>query len=65
MADLGSGAGFPGLVLAEMLRDRPAVTLFEATAKKCDFLKAAAAAHGACGVTIRNQRMEDVASASL
>jgi len=33
IADLGSGAGFPGLVLAEMLRDKTAVTLFEATAR--------------------------------
>lgn len=58
IADLGSGAGFPGLVLAEMLRDRAAVTLFEATAKKCDFLKAAAQ-RMALSVSIRNQRMED------
>ena len=31
LADLGSGAGFPGLVLAILLRDRLNVTLFEAT----------------------------------
>ncbi|MEJ1967845.1 MAG: 16S rRNA (guanine(527)-N(7))-methyltransferase RsmG [Rhizomicrobium sp.] len=42
LADLGSGAGFPGLVLAELLRGRVGVTLFEATSKKCDFLAAAA-----------------------
>jgi 16S rRNA (guanine527-N7)-methyltransferase len=60
IADLGSGAGFPGLVLAEMLRDRSAVTLFEATAKKCDFLKAAAQ-RMELSVSVRNQRMEDVA----
>src|ERR1700722_15486180 len=41
LADLGSGAGFPGLVLAELLRDRVSVTLYEATAKKCAFLIAA------------------------
>src|SRR5580698_7459 len=35
LADLGSGAGFPGLVLAELLRDKVQVSLFEATAKKC------------------------------
>src|SRR5437868_1370086 len=40
LADLGSGAGFPGLVLAELLRDRVHMTLFEATAKKCHFLEA-------------------------
>jgi 16S rRNA (guanine527-N7)-methyltransferase len=58
LADLGSGAGFPGLVLAEMLRDRLSVTLFEATAKKCAFL-AAAAERMQLGVTIRNCRIED------
>lgn len=40
LADLGSGAGFPGLVLAELLRDRVRVTLFESIAKKCAFLQA-------------------------
>jgi 16S rRNA (guanine527-N7)-methyltransferase len=58
LADLGSGAGFPGLVLAELLRGRVAVTLFEATAKKCAFLKAAAERMG-LPVTIQNARMED------
>jgi 16S rRNA (guanine527-N7)-methyltransferase len=42
LADLGSGAGFPGLVLAELLRDRVQVTLFESIAKKCAFLRAVA-----------------------
>jgi 16S rRNA (guanine527-N7)-methyltransferase len=60
LADLGSGAGFPGLVLAELLRDRVAVTLFEATAKKCAFL-AAAARRMDLAVTIENRRMEEVA----
>ena len=41
LADLGSGAGFPGLVLA-LLRPELAVTLHEATTKKCAFLQAAA-----------------------
>jgi 16S rRNA (guanine527-N7)-methyltransferase len=58
IADLGSGAGFPGLVLAEMLRDKTAVTLFEATAKKCDFLKAAAQ-RMELSVSIQHVRMED------
>src|SRR5471032_2534424 len=43
LADLGSGAGFPGLVLAA-LRPELAVTLFEATTKKCAFLAAAESA---------------------
>jgi 16S rRNA (guanine527-N7)-methyltransferase len=58
IADLGSGAGFPGLVLAEMLRDRVSVTLFEATTKKCDFLKAAAQ-RMELSVSVQNVRMED------
>jgi 16S rRNA (guanine527-N7)-methyltransferase len=58
LADLGSGAGFPGLVLAEMLRGRVAVTLYEATAKKCAFLTAAAE-RMVLPVAIRNLRTED------
>jgi len=60
LADLGSGAGFPGLVLAELLRNRVAVTLHEATAKKCAFLTTAAE-RMALPVTIVNARMEDLA----
>jgi 16S rRNA (guanine527-N7)-methyltransferase len=58
IADLGSGAGFPGLVLAELLRNRVTVTLNEATAKKCAFL-AAAAETMELKVNIENRRMED------
>jgi 16S rRNA (guanine527-N7)-methyltransferase len=44
LIDLGSGAGFPGLVLAEMLRERAGakIVLYESTQKKCRFLKAVA-----------------------
>jgi 16S rRNA (guanine527-N7)-methyltransferase len=56
LADLGSGAGFPGLVLAAMRPDL-AVTLHEATTKKCDFLKAAAD-RMALKVTVQNARIE-------
>ena len=59
LADLGSGAGFPGLVLAEMLRNRVRVTLHDATAKKCAFLAAAAQAMD-LPVAIENRRMEDI-----
>jgi 16S rRNA (guanine527-N7)-methyltransferase len=59
LADLGAGAGFPGLVLAEMLRGRIAVTLFEATTKKCAFLKAVAD-RLALPVAIENARVEDL-----
>jgi 16S rRNA (guanine527-N7)-methyltransferase len=58
LADLGSGAGFPGLVLAAILPD-VAVTLHEATTKKCAFLQEAAARMGV-GVVIENARIEDL-----
>jgi 16S rRNA (guanine527-N7)-methyltransferase len=59
LVDLGSGAGFPGLVLAELLRDRPIrIVLYEATAKKCQFLEVVAARLGIKPV-IRNARIED------
>lgn len=59
LADLGSGAGFPALVLAAM-RPGLAVTCHEATAKKCAFLHAAAE-RMALPVTIQNARIEDLA----
>ncbi|MBI1329033.1 MAG: 16S rRNA (guanine(527)-N(7))-methyltransferase RsmG [Alphaproteobacteria bacterium] len=60
LADLGSGAGFPGLVLACLLRERPGfrTALFEATGKKAAFLTAAAERMG-LAVEVRNMRMED------
>jgi 16S rRNA (guanine527-N7)-methyltransferase len=59
LADLGSGAGFPGLVLA-VLRPELKVTLYEATTKKCAFLQAAADRMG-LKAEIRNARLEDLA----
>lgn len=44
--DLGSGAGFPGLVIAIMSKIE--VDLIEANGKKCDFLRAVIAKTGAC-----------------
>jgi len=60
LIDLGSGAGFPGLVLAELLRERPGfrVVLCEATAKKCRFLEAVAQ-QLRLGVEVRQGRIED------
>ncbi|HEY0106321.1 MAG TPA: 16S rRNA (guanine(527)-N(7))-methyltransferase RsmG [Rhizomicrobium sp.] len=60
LIDLGSGAGFPGLVLAALFRDRIAVTLVEATGKKAAFL-AAAAERMRLAVDIRNARIEAIA----
>jgi 16S rRNA (guanine527-N7)-methyltransferase len=64
LVDLGSGAGFPGLVLAIMLEERSSprtpfrVILYEATRKKCEFLRAAADRTDS-RVEIRNARIED------
>ena len=58
LADLGSGAGFPGLVLAA-LREDIAVTLHESVGKKAAFLRAAAE-RMALPVTIENARIEDL-----
>ncbi|CAA7621115.1 Ribosomal RNA small subunit methyltransferase G [Magnetospirillum sp. SS-4] len=58
LADLGSGAGFPGLVLAVM--GAPDVHLVESDSRKCAFLREAARVTGT-GVTIHNQRIEKVA----
>jgi 16S rRNA (guanine527-N7)-methyltransferase len=59
LVDLGSGAGFPGLVLAELLRDRPGfrTVLYEATGKKARFLQEVAARLG-LKIEIRNDRIE-------
>lgn len=62
LADLGSGAGFPGLVLAAMMADRqPRVTLIESTGKKAAFLHEAASAMGLTGVTVLAERIETAA----
>ena len=58
LADLGSGAGFPGLVLAVMRPDL-VVTLHDATTKKCAFLQAGADRMGVA-VTVQNARLEDL-----
>jgi 16S rRNA (guanine527-N7)-methyltransferase len=58
LADLGSGAGFPGLVLAAILPN-VAVTLHEATTKKCAFLREAAA-RMKLQIEIENARIEDL-----
>lgn len=52
LADLGSGAGFPGLVL-KLARPEMAVTLIEARAKKAAFLEYLASALQLSGVEVR------------
>ena len=63
--DLGSGAGFPGLVLAAMLAEKDvSVTLVESTGKKAQFLSAAAAAMGLSNVTVLPERIEKLSASS-
>ena len=59
LVDLGSGAGFPALVLAIQLAERgkTRVVLYESIAKKCGFLEEVAARTG-IAVEIRNERIE-------
>ena len=57
IADLGAGAGFPGLPLAIALPDA-SVSLVESTARKCAFIDAAAAAAAATNARSVAQRAE-------
>jgi 16S rRNA (guanine527-N7)-methyltransferase len=61
--DLGSGAGFPGMVLALMLAERPGarMTLIESDQRKSAFLAEVARKTGA-PVDILSQRIEKVAT---
>jgi 16S rRNA (guanine527-N7)-methyltransferase len=58
LVDLGSGAGFPGMVLA--LLGVPGVTLIEADRRKAEFLREVARATDA-DVAVRNERIERLA----
>lgn len=61
LVDLGTGAGFPGLVLALMLRgDGVAVTLVDSDVRKCAFLREAARVTGVT-VDIATGRIENSA----
>jgi 16S rRNA (guanine527-N7)-methyltransferase len=64
--DMGSGAGFPGLVIAIQLADIPGavVHLIESDQRKCAFLREAVHATGA-QATIHPERVEAVEPASL
>ncbi len=55
--DFGSGAGFPGLVLA-ITRPDLKVSLFEADGRKCSFMKAVLRETGTTA-TVINERIED------
>jgi 16S rRNA (guanine527-N7)-methyltransferase len=59
--DLGSGGGFPGLVVAAALAERPgaSVILVESNARKCAFLREAARAMSVPAKIVQS-RLEDV-----
>ncbi len=57
LADIGSGAGFPGLPLA-IAKPGAAVSLLESNGRKCAFLKRAIAACGLTNASVVNARAE-------
>ena len=61
LADLGSGAGFPGLILAALLEDRQVpVTLIESVGKKAAFLNAAGEAMRLSNLKVIPARIESL-----
>lgn len=58
ICDLGSGAGFPGLVLA-ICYPNASITLIEANTKKCNFLNLVKEKLNLTNVTILNTRTEE------
>jgi 16S rRNA (guanine527-N7)-methyltransferase len=61
IADIGSGAGFPGLVLAVALPDAR-VDLIESVGRKCDFIQRAVEAAGIANARVINARSEELAA---
>lgn len=60
IADIGSGAGFPGLVLAVAL-PRAQVDLIESVGRKCEFIGRAIEAAGIVNARVLNARSEELA----
>lgn len=61
IADIGSGAGFPGLVLAVALPGAH-VDLIESVGRKCDFIQRAIEAAEIPNATVLNTRSEELAT---
>jgi 16S rRNA (guanine527-N7)-methyltransferase len=61
IADVGAGAGFPGLALAVALPGAQ-IDLIESIGRKCDFMRTAITAAGIANATVLNTRSEDLAS---
>lgn len=62
IADIGAGAGFPGLVLAVALPGAQ-VDLIESVGRKCEFIRRAADEADIPNATVRNLRSEEWAGA--
>lgn len=60
VAEIGSGAGFPSMVL-KLIRPDLSFDLFESVGKKCEFLHAVVDNFGLTGVNIYNLRAEEAA----
>lgn len=63
IADVGAGAGFPGLALAVALPDAR-VDLIESVSRKCEFMQRAIDAASIANATVLNTRSEDLAKAN-
>jgi 16S rRNA (guanine527-N7)-methyltransferase len=61
IADIGSGAGFPGLVLAVALPGAQ-VDLIESVGRKCDFIERAIGTAGIANARVINARSEELAA---
>jgi 16S rRNA (guanine527-N7)-methyltransferase len=61
IADIGSGAGFPGLVLAVALPGAE-VDLIESVGRKCAFIQGAIEAAGIANARVINARSEELAA---
>jgi 16S rRNA (guanine527-N7)-methyltransferase len=60
IADIGSGAGFPGFVLAVALPEAH-VDLIESVGRKCEFMHRAIEASGISNASVLNARSEELA----
>lgn len=58
MADIGSGAGFPGIPV-KIAFEAPEVTLIEPTGKRCHFMEEVITALDLKGIKVENARAED------
>lgn len=60
IADIGSGAGFPGVALAAALPEAT-VDLVESVGRKCEFMRRAIDSAGIANATVIEGRAEDIA----